>query len=148
MPKGCGPCNLCCKLLAVPDIKKPARMLCWWTGVHGGCQRHAEKKTDPNLAACDLFECVWLASQKSEGALPGYLRPDMCHVVLGPTDRNTDRLLYVQVDPEHSDSWKKPEVQEYLMGCLVRGWSVEVIIDEMRFSMNEHGGLDQIPEAA
>lgn len=135
MTASCGACNLCCKLLGVPDINKPSQMLCWWTGLHGGCSRQSEKTgpdADPSLAACAQFECVWLASQKSEGFLPRYLRPDICHVVLGPQDPKQDQLLYVQVDPKYATAWREEGVLEYLSGASARGWRIEIIIDEVR----------------
>jgi hypothetical protein len=61
------------------------------------------------------------------------LRPDLSHVVLGPADRSVDRYLYAQVDPNHPSAWREPAMAEYLDGVLVRGWKVEIIIDEIRF---------------
>jgi hypothetical protein len=132
----CGACNLCCKLLAVPDIGKPARMLCWHTGLHGGCAVHREKETDPKLTACHQWKCVWLASQGLEDETKRgsrMLRPDMCHVVLGPFDRDDPHLLYVQVDPAYSAAWKNSHVQAYLSEVISKGARIEVIIDEVRF---------------
>jgi len=144
MPLGCGACNLCCKLLGVPDINKPARMLCWWTGVHGGCARHAEKHTDPQLLACAQFKCLWLESQTHEDQtkrMPRHLRPDLSHVVIGPPDRNDDTLAYVQVDPDYPRSWQAPEIKSYLDGIISRGGKLEVIIgDDVRVELGVDGG--------
>ena len=138
----CGACNLCCKLLQVPDINKPARMLCWWTDIHGGCQRHKEKETDPSLQACRQFKCVWLASQDHEDETKRgkrFMRPDQTHVVFGPFDREDPLLLYVQVDPEHPSAWKEPHVSAYLEEILSKGAKVEIIIDEIRIRFPEEG---------
>jgi hypothetical protein len=134
----CGACNVCCKLLQVPDIEKPARMLCWWTSVHGGCQRQAEKDTDPNLLACKQFQCLWLASQFREDAgdkLPRSMRPDQTHVMFGPQDREDSTLIYVHVDPEYPDAWQDSRIQDYLNSILSRGGKVEMIIGETRFML-------------
>lgn len=136
----CGACNLCCKLLAVPDIQKPARMLCWWTGVHGGCERHAEKATAPELKACHQFRCLWLASQDQPGQeMPRGMRPDISHVVMGPQDPKDETLLYVQVDPDYPKAWLDPTVHGYLQGILSRGGKVEVILDNARWPLD--GGI-------
>ena len=129
---GCGACALCCRLLAVPDLHKPARVLCEHTGPHGGCSRQAEKGTAPELQACAQFSCVWLSSQASPGRWPRHLRPDICHVVFGPK-REEENFLYVQVDPEHAGAWRDPAVLEVLNETLARGWKVEIIIDETHF---------------
>lgn len=134
---GCGACNLCCRLLAVPDIHKPAQMLCEHTTVHGGCARQAEKTTAPELQACHQFQCVWLASQSSEGRLPRNLRPDMCHVVLGPKDREKEKYLYIQIDPEFPAAWRAPDVREYLDGATARGWEIEIILGPQHFSFSK-----------
>jgi hypothetical protein len=57
----------------------------------------------------------------------------MCHVVLGPFDRDDPHLLYVQVDPAYPNAWRGPHVQAYLTETLSKGAKVEVIIDEVRF---------------
>lgn len=129
----CGACNLCCKLLEVKDIGKPARMSCWWTTVHGGCFRHSEKATAPELAACHQWECVWLNSQKHEDVSlrqPRHLRPDMTHVVLGPQDPEDRTLLYVNVDPDHPSAWKKGPIATYLQQIVERGGKLEIIVGD------------------
>jgi hypothetical protein len=160
-PRGCGSCNLCCKLLHVPDIGKPAGMTCWWTTVHGGCVRQAEKPNpaaadfdeetgvhtlhasevgkDLSLLACATFECLWLESQRLEDSkrLLRIMRPDMTHVVMGPADPNDPGLLYIQVDPEHPTAWRAPRVAAYLNAMLAKGARLEVICGESRFPLSE-----------
>ena len=130
--RDCGSCNLCCTLLGVPDINKPARMTCWWTTVHGGCQRQGEKATDPALTACAQFECVWLESQKLDEAkvMPRMWRPDMTGVVLGPKDRDDETLLFVQVDPSRPTAWREEPILSLLNGILDRGGKLEIIVGE------------------
>ncbi len=128
----CGSCNLCCRILHIPLMHKPAHMLCEHTSLHGGCKRQSEKATAPELAACEQFECVWLASQTSEGRLPRHLRPNLCHVLL-TVDHVRDRYLYAQVDPESPTAWRDLTVVEYLDGALARGWEVEISIGDVHF---------------
>jgi uncharacterized protein len=134
----CGACNLCCKVLHVPDINKPSGTLCWWTGVHGGCQRHAEKETAPELAACAQWRCVWLDSQNHENPLARqgrHMRPDQVHVVLGPQDRDDPGLLYVQVDPAYPQAWQEEPISSYLTDLVATGARLEVIIGQVRFNL-------------
>ena len=140
MSVGCGACNLCCKLLAVPDINKPARMLCEHTTVHGGCALQHKKDTEPSLQACKQFKCVWLMSQENpDETFRGSraLRPDMCHVVIGPPDLNDHKLIYVQVDPDHPGAWREPMIQNYMDECIAKGARFEIIIDELHFPWPE-----------
>lgn len=133
---GCGSCNLCCHLLAIPDLAKPARMWCEHAlRPHGGCAVHGLKASEPSLAACVSFECLWLQSQRRVDPterLGIELRPNRCGVVMGPQDQDDPELLYVQVDPDKPQAWKAPLVAEYLDGILARGGRIEVIIGERR----------------
>src|SRR5215471_2066026 len=111
-------------------------MLCWWTGVHGGCQRQADKDTDPSLLACAQFKCLWLESQyreEPEFKLPRVMRPDQCHVMFGPQDREDNTLIYVHIDPEYPDAWREPEIVDYLDGIVSRGGKIEMILGEFHF---------------
>jgi hypothetical protein len=158
----CGSCNFCCTFLRVPDIGKPSGTTCWWTTVHGGCQRQAEKP-DPehvryddetgmfslqpgqegkslDLLACAQFRCLWLDSQQS--ADPGlrhqrHMRPDMSHVMLGPQAVEDERLLYVHVDPAHQDAWRSEPIASYLNDILQRGGRIELNIGNIRYELTE-----------
>lgn len=138
MARSCGACNLCCKLLRVPDIDKPAQMLCWWTTIHGGCSRQAEKPDTPELQACAQFQCLWLASQTRDDpgeVMPRHWRPDISHVVMGPKDKDNELLLYVQVDPAHPSAWTDPEINTYLRGMVERGCEIEIVLGEQHFRL-------------
>ena len=135
----CGACNLCCLLLDVKSITKPAHILCWNTTIHGGCKVHDLKKTDPTLAVCEGFACIWLQSQSlDDTSLHGArsMRPDQCHVmfVRDPTDA---KLLWVHVDPKHRDAWRNPGVGNYLEEVLAKGGRLEIIIGDDHFSWPE-----------
>jgi hypothetical protein len=160
--RDCGSCNLCCKLLMVPDIHKPANMTCWWTTVHGGCVRHGEKP-DPNevdqepgtsvftlrpsqagkdlaLLACASFRCLWLDSQFHEDAELRQMRPmrpDFTHVVMYPETVEEKKLLHVNVDPAFPDAWLRDPVRSYLNDVMAQGAQLEVIIGEHRFEISE-----------
>lgn len=100
--------------------------------MHGGCARHAEKDSDPALQACAQFECLWLQSQRREDVptWPRTLRPDQCHVVFGPQDREDEFLLFVHVDPRHPKAWRTPDIQARIQGILDGGGRVEVHVGD------------------
>lgn len=150
--RDCGSCNLCCTLLGVPDIGKPIGMTCWWTGPHGGCSRQNDKplvaadlsvdtsdpSKDQTLAACAQFRCVWLESQSHPDemkVMPRILRPDMCHVVMGPPDKDNSKLLHVHVDPDHAGSWKEGLIYDHLQGILTSGCEISLSIGDSKVEM-------------
>jgi uncharacterized protein len=139
----CGSCNLCCKLLNVPDINKPSGMLCWWTTVHGGCSRHKEKSTAPELEACGQFMCLWLASQRQPdpGLVQGRaMRPDVCHVVIGPdVEIEGVRTVFVQVDPDFPSAWQHPRIASYLDRMKAVGVKVDINVGAERWEYAGNG---------
>lgn len=61
MPRSCGPCRLCCLVMAVPEIHKPKGEWCRHACATG-CGIYAERPQP-----CRDFECAWLTDP--EGAL-------------------------------------------------------------------------------
>lgn len=150
--RDCGSCNLCCTLLGVPDIGKPMGMTCWCTGLHGGCSRQNEKPLiaadlsidtsdpakDQSLAACAQFSCVWLESQfhpDETKVMSRMLRPDICHVVMGPVDKDNSMLLHVHVDPENPNAWREGMIQDHLQQILRLGGEISLSVGDSKIEM-------------
>jgi len=108
----CGPCSMCCRLLPVAQLDKPADQWC----VHarpgrGGCAIYADRPP-----ACRSFSCLWLTSPET---LPDEeLRPDRCHAVFDPRhdkievgppgQRRMVSVLLVWVDGRYPDAHRAP----------------------------------------
>lgn len=137
----CGDCTLCCTLLEVEEIDKPFITECKYVRKKGtdgcgqGCSIYAERP-EP----CQHFSCLWLASQirtAEHEVMPPDLRPDQCHVVLGPPgtlDRNT---LFIHVDPKFPDAWLQPKIQDFLAEICNRGAFAVVCIDKKRIILKK-----------
>lgn len=69
----CGDCQLCCKLLPMPELDKPANCRCRHQRAAKGCAIYSNRP-----ASCALWNCRWLA-EKDCADLP---RPDRAHYVL------------------------------------------------------------------
>jgi uncharacterized protein len=132
----CGACSLCCTLLGVPDIGKAPRVMCWHTTFHGGCKVHHTKTTDPQMAACNSFECVWLHSQKfPKEEMPRFMRPDQCHVVLGPNNPEEPLTLPVHVDPRYPQAFTVEPVAGWLRQKQKLGAKFEIHLGENVFML-------------
>lgn len=94
--KSCGECGMCCKLLAIAEIEKPAGRWCPSFKRGAGCGVY-----DSRPGACRGFECLWLQSEK----LDDRWRPDRARFVMYTED--DDRRLRVVVDPDHPLAWKQ-----------------------------------------
>lgn len=70
---GTSRCQLCCTLLPIPTIRKPANQRCQHQSGAKGCKIYAERPFP-----CKTFSCRWLADVSTKG-LP---RPDRAHYVI------------------------------------------------------------------
>jgi hypothetical protein len=114
----CGACQLCCKLLPVPMIHKPAGVRCKHSKVGKGCAIYAARPK-----SCRTWSCRWLADR----ATAGMPRPDRCHYVIDletdhvravPNDGGpgwTFPVIQVWVDPAFPDAHRAPELRDYML---------------------------------
>jgi hypothetical protein len=120
--------------------------------MHGGCSRQNEKpligadmsidtsdpSKDQSLAACAQFKCVWLESQSHSDetkVMSRMFRPDICHVVMGPVDKDNEMLLHVHVDPEYPNAWREGMIHEHLQSILAGGGEISLSVGETKIEM-------------
>jgi hypothetical protein len=90
----CGECTLCCKLMGVGELKKPAGT--WCTHCTGGCSIYETRPQE-----CRDFVCAWLESH----ALDERWKPSRCKFVVFAEPGSVN--LKVSVDPARPDAWRK-----------------------------------------
>jgi len=113
----CGDCQLCCKLLPVGEIGKPANTRCEHQAHGKGCRVYG---TDTMPMSCKLWSCAWLTGHDT-GA-----RPDRAHYVVDvlpdyisiQNDETGERIdvpvIQVWVDPKHPDAHRDPALRAFL----------------------------------
>lgn len=74
MARECGGCTMCCKVMHVPELEKPAGIWCPHCAVGEGCGIYDERPKP-----CRDFECLWL--QDDGRVLLDADRPDRIGVV-------------------------------------------------------------------
>ena len=116
----CGACTLCCKLLRVPQIAKPALTLCGHCTIGQGCGIY---ETRPN--ACRLFNCYFLENRR----LKEEWRPSKSHIVLVVSPDG--QRIGAQVDPERPGAWRRKPFYSQL-----KAWAREAVA--------RPGGLGQV----
>jgi hypothetical protein len=103
--RNCSECNLCCKLLPVPNLH-PANTWCQHAVKGKGCGIYA---TRPN--ACRAYACMWLSEPEFCDKI-GLARPDKAHFVI---DEGADIIgvhgqempaIQVWVDPGYPTAWR------------------------------------------
>jgi hypothetical protein len=117
--KQCGDCQLCCRLLPIAVLRKPANVRCQFQGFKQGCKVHGHPTLFP--APCRLWSCLWLGDPDVSG-LP---RPDRAHYVLDMdtcdvpltnTDGETVKVSCFQiwVDPAYPDAWRTRALRAWM----------------------------------
>jgi hypothetical protein len=116
-PRGCGSCTLCCKLVPVRSMKKPANTRCKHQRFGQGCRIY-----DNRPAECRFWSCRWLSMEDAAGLT----RPDRCHYVVDVmpdaitiVHHDTGEhiplpVVQVWVDPDYPDAHKDPALRAYL----------------------------------
>jgi hypothetical protein len=115
----CGDCTLCCKLLPVSRIGKPANTRC----VH---QRHGRCKAYASLWSvspdCKLWSCRWLTKDGTNAMS----RPDRSHYVIDimpdyikawdgdAGDIREVPVVQIWVDPDYPDAHRDPALRAWI----------------------------------
>lgn len=95
--RACGDCTLCCKLVAVRELKKPAEQKCDHCIKGSGCQIYSIRPQ-----GCVDFECLWLT-----GEIPELLFPKEVKIVLQWDSDEKDRFIVAHLDPMLSEIPKR-----------------------------------------
>jgi hypothetical protein len=114
----CGDCQLCCRLLPMPEISKPANTRCQYQKFKTGCAIYTRRPR-----GCMYWSCRWLLGNDTAD-VP---RPDRAHYVIDPTPdfirmvhKETGELqanvevVQVWIDPAYPDAHRDPALRRYL----------------------------------
>jgi Fe-S-cluster containining protein len=94
--RSCGSCSLCCKVLPVRELDKPAGRWCIHAVPGSGCAAHAVRPS-----ACRQFFCAW----RLDSNLGPEWQPEVCRFVLALDPAR--QALMVMVDPGRPLAWKR-----------------------------------------
>ena len=111
--KACGSCTMCCSVLEIAELKKPAGPLCVNCSPASGCMIYRDR---PQV--CRDFECEWLTRRD----LSRTLKPDLVGTIL-MEDPNSDEYRAVCA-PERPMAWRHPLVFAHLLALAKSGRTV------------------------
>jgi Fe-S-cluster containining protein len=94
--RSCGTCSLCCKVLPVPELSKPAGQWCVHSAPGSGCAAHADRPL-----ACRQFFCAW----RLDPNLGPEWKPEVSRFVLSTEPAHG--ALVVTVDPGMPLAWRR-----------------------------------------
>ena len=120
----CGTCMLCCTVMHVPELNKPAGVTCSYAVAGSGCTIREQRPQ-----ACRRFFCGW----RLDPNIDSLWKPSICGFVLQISMRYASML--VMVDPTRPLAWR---MQPYY-GRL-REWSGRAIREDKRIVAVVAGG--------
>ena len=117
--RSCAGCTLCCKLLGIAELAKPAAQWCAHCAVGEGCKIY---ETRP--AECRSFNCAWLL----DASLGPEWAPKRCRFMIA---RDQNRIV-IHVDPAQPDAWRKPPFRETInnWGAALTPRGAQVLVVE------------------
>ncbi len=111
--RACGDCTLCCRLVPVSELRKPAGRRCTHQSSKG-CGIYAARPDE-----CQAWRCQWL-----EGSTGAIRRPDRSHYAIDPVpdviiitqEGGERRMAAVQVwcDPMHREAHRDTALRDYI----------------------------------
>ena len=158
LKRHCGDCRLCCTLVPVEQLHKPANTRCQHQ-FSGGCRIYAQRP-----GSCRMWNCAWL----TDPTTADLHRPDRAHYVIDTVpdtvvaendgERHVVDVYQVWIDPAHPDAHRDPALRAWLaaMGtpALVRNGNTSAVFIappsraggewlEQESQMQEKGSLDK-----
>ena len=100
---GCGACSLCCKLLPIRELNKPAGQWCIHAVPGSGCNIHHDRPP-----SCRQFFCSW----RLDPNLGPEWKPDVARFVLSADPAR--QALVLSADPGMPFAWKREPYYERL----------------------------------
>ncbi len=109
--RNCGECTLCCKLMGVPELKKPSAKWCVSCDQGKGCTVYEERPQ-----SCRNFQCFWLMDE----TFPDEFRPDRINALAAFNDVKDSCVLHV--DPAKPRAMSSPKVNA-LIDALLKSYA-------------------------
>jgi hypothetical protein len=119
--KSCGECTLCCKVMGIEELEKPAGSWCLHCQPGRGCLIYDKRPTE-----CRSFRCLWLVND----LLDQRWKPSKSRFVLTTSEDGIE----VRCDPGYPDAWRKEpfrsEIREWAISGETHDVTVLVIVNE------------------
>jgi hypothetical protein len=90
----CGDCSLCCKVMAIEELAKPAGRWCRHCKPGRGCLTHETRPSE-----CRDFNCLWLIDQR----FGAHWKPSKSKLVVTTSEDG----LEIRCDPTFPDAWRR-----------------------------------------
>lgn len=128
--RACNECNLCCKLVPVAEIQKPANKKCKHQSHLQGCKIYPNRPR-----SCQSWNCAWLVDEDAADLR----RPDRVHYVIDmvldyvtAVDNETGKsfdipAIQIWCDEKYPDAHRDPKLREYLAKHAKAGGAIGIV---------------------
>jgi hypothetical protein len=113
--KVCGDCTLCCKVMAIEELAKPASSWCLHCKPGHGCVIYAARP-----AECRAYSCLWLLDDR----LDRRWKPSRSRFVLTTSQDGIE----IRCDPGFPDAWRKQPFRSEIQQWAVSGEAHDVTV--------------------
>jgi hypothetical protein len=113
--KSCGDCTLCCKVMAIEELAKPASAWCPHCKPGRGCLVYASRP-----AECQTFNCLWLIDDRFDARW----KPNKSRLVLSASEDGIE----IRCDPGFPDAWRKEPYRSEIHKWAVSGEARDVTV--------------------
>lgn len=139
--KTCGTCSICCKIVAVKDLAKPAHQWCVHNVPRKGCGiwgAHPE--------VCKVWQCGWILMPQ----LDDRWKPESCGFII--RTRFQIQQLVIDVEPSKPNSWRREPflstIHRWAQNSLATGQQIVVCIGRRQIAIFAEEDIDvgELPE--
>jgi hypothetical protein len=113
--KACGECTLCCKVMAVEELAKPAGVWCSSCKPGRGCLVYASRPIE-----CQTYSCLWLMDDRFDQRW----KPSKSKLVLTTSQDGIE----IRCDPGFPDAWRKEPFRSEMHKWAVSGETHDVTV--------------------
>jgi hypothetical protein len=113
--RACGDCTLCCKVMAIERLAKPASTWCPHCKPGRGCLIYADRPTE-----CRTYSCLWLIDER----LDERWKPSRSKLVLTTSEDGIE----IRCDPGFPDAWRKEPFRSQIHNWSVSGATHDVTV--------------------
>ncbi len=129
----CGDCTLCCKVMAIEELAKPAGRWCGHCNPGHGCRVY-----DSRPAECRAFNCLWLIDER----FGAHWKPNKSKLVVTTSQDG----LEIRADPGFAGAWRVEPFHSEIRNLAASGEthdvSVLVISGERMILVAPNGEFD------
>jgi hypothetical protein len=111
----CGDCTLCCKVMAIEELAKPAGKWCRHCQPGRGCDRY-----DGRPAECRDFNCLW----RLDARFGPHWKPSKSKLVLTTSEDGIE----VRCDPAFPEAWRKEPLHNEIRALAASGEAHDVTV--------------------